>query len=78
LISHAGIWTGTILVAAWFSGIHSTYFDVATLLIVHAVADYAKAKPLGFYKRLDPMGMGLFIDQMIHVVQIIVFLSYKV
>lgn len=73
LLSHAAIWTGTILVAAWFAGIQSTVVDVMTLFVVHAVADYAKAKPLGFYKRLDPLGWGLWIDQMIHLLQIGVF-----
>jgi len=77
LASHAGIWTGTILVVAWFAGISSDIYDVLFLFLIHAVADYAKAKPLGIYKRLHPLGWGLFLDQMIHVAQILVFMYVK-
>lgn len=70
LLSHAGIWTGTICVALVLLGIPFTVWDVAFLFLVHSVADYMKAKPIGFYKRLNPLGWGLFIDQMIHVAQI--------
>lgn len=77
LVSHAGIWTGTILTAAHFLGYSVTLIDVISLFAVHAAADYMKAKPLGFYKKLDSLKAGLFIDQMIHVAQILVFLLYK-
>ncbi|HJV44581.1 MAG TPA: DUF3307 domain-containing protein [Bacillota bacterium] len=77
LVTHAGIWTGTILIAATFAGITVNYFDVFSLFIVHAIADYAKARPVGFYKRLDPLGLGLMIDQMIHMLQIILFMASK-
>ncbi|KYC77095.1 hypothetical protein B4092_4832 [Bacillus licheniformis] len=36
-----------------------------------------KAKPLGFYKKLNPLGTGLAIDQGIHILQIIILLTYK-
>jgi predicted dehydrogenase len=77
LFTHAGIWTGTILTAAYLIGINVTIFDVVTLFIVHAVADYAKAKPMGFYKKLDSLKGGLLIDQLIHLLQLIVLLTYK-
>lgn len=77
LVSHAGIWTGCICTALWLMGIPVGLFDVVWLFLVHAVADYMKAKPLGFYKRLDPLGKGLFIDQMIHVAQILILMAYK-
>ena len=77
LFVHAGIWTGTILTAVYLLGVSVTFFDVLTLFIVHFLADYAKAKPIGFYKRLDALKGGLLIDQLIHVAQILVLMSYK-
>lgn len=77
LVSHAGIWTGVILTAVHLLGYDVTLFDVVSLFTVHAIADYAKAKPLGFYKKLDVLRGGLLIDQSIHLVQIIVLLAYK-
>ncbi|MES9681745.1 DUF3307 domain-containing protein [Gottfriedia acidiceleris] len=77
LFSHAGIWTGTILTFAYLLGYNITLLDVATLFIVHAIADYAKAKPLGFYKKLDSLKGGLLIDQSIHIIQILVFMATK-
>ncbi|PFD89210.1 hypothetical protein CN306_18740 [Bacillus thuringiensis] len=77
LATHAGIWTGTVLIAAHFLGYNITYIDVTWMFIVHAVADYMKAKPVGFYRKLDSLKSGLLIDQSIHVLQIIVFLIYK-
>lgn len=76
LATHAGIWTGTVLIAAHFIGYSVDLFDVFFLFIVHAIADYLKAKPLWFYKKLNPLGWGLAIDQLIHVVQILVFLLF--
>ncbi|UUG68118.1 DUF3307 domain-containing protein [Bacillus phage PK-3] len=78
LATHAGIWTGTICTALWLMGLSVTPIDVAWLFVVHAVADYLKAKPVGFYKKLNPLGAGLAIDQLIHIGQIIVLLAYKV
>ena len=70
LVSHAGIWTGTICVALVLLDVPFTPLDVAFLFIVHAIADYMKARPVGFYKKLNPLGTGLLIDQLIHVLQI--------
>lgn len=77
LFSHAGIWTGTILTAVHLLGFDVTLFDVVSLFVVHAIADYAKAKPLGIYKDMNSLKEGLLIDQLIHLLQIIVLLSYK-
>ncbi|MEC1179007.1 DUF3307 domain-containing protein [Metasolibacillus meyeri] len=76
LCSHAGIWTGTVLIAAHLIGYSVDLLDVLILFTVHALADYLKAKPIGFYKKLDPLGMGLFIDQSIHILQIIIFMLF--
>lgn len=76
LLSHAGIWTGTILIAAHFIGYSVDLWDVFILFSVHAVADYLKAKPVGFYKKLNPLGLGLWLDQSIHVLQIIIFIFF--
>lgn len=77
LVSHAGIWTGTILVATHLLGFDVTLFDVVWLFIVHAVADYLKAKPVGVYKKLDSLKGGLLLDQSIHVIQILILMAYK-
>ena len=76
LATHAGIWTGTVLIAAHLIGYSVDLSDVFILFVVHAGADYLKARPLWFYKKLNPLGWGLAIDQLIHVVQIIVFLLF--
>lgn len=78
LFSHAGIWTGVISVASWLIGIPINLFDIVFLFGVHYVADYAKAKPVGIYKRLNPLGKGLLLDQFIHVLQILLLLVMKV
>ena len=76
LATHAGIWTGTVLIAAHLIGYSVNLSDVFILFIVHAVADYMKARPLLFYKKLNPLTWGLAIDQSIHVVQILIFLLF--
>ncbi|GIN67061.1 hypothetical protein J41TS2_24820 [Bacillus sonorensis] len=77
LATHAGIWTGTICTALWLMGLSVTLTDITWLCIVHAIADYLKAKPVWFYKKLNPLGSGLLIDQVIHILQIIILLVYK-
>lgn len=77
LFTHAGIWTGTILTAAYLLGYDITILDVCILFAVHALADYAKAASIGIYSRLDPLKGGLLLDQSIHVLQILVFMATK-
>lgn len=77
LATHAGIWTGTILVAVHLLGFDVTLIDVAWLFIVHAVADYLKAKPVGVFKKLDALKGGMLLDQSIHLIQILILMSYK-
>ncbi|GAB7387372.1 hypothetical protein BSNK01_12080 [Bacillaceae bacterium] len=77
LATHAGIWTGTVLTAAYLLGYAVTVFDVLILFVGHAIADYAKAKPIGIYKELDGLREGLLLDQSIHVLQIIGLLVTK-
>lgn len=75
LLSHAGIWTGCICVAGYLTGLEVTYFDIALLFSVHAIADYLKANKLLWYKNLDVLKSGLLIDQLIHVGQILIFMG---
>lgn len=77
LVSHAGIWTGIILLAVHLLGFDVTVFDVVSLFVVHAIADYLKAKPVGIYKKLDSLKGGLLLDQLIHLVQLVILMSYK-
>jgi hypothetical protein len=77
LVSHAGIWTGVIATAAHLIGIDINVIDVAWLFVVHALADYFKAKPVGIYKNMDSLKGGLLLDQAIHLAQIIILLACK-
>lgn len=74
LISHAGIWTGCIAIAAYLIGFNIGMVDVALLFIVHAVADYLKATNKLWYKKLDALKGGLLSDQLIHVGQILLLI----
>lgn len=77
LFSHAGIWTGTVLTAAYLCGYPITSWDVFSLFAIHALVDYSKANRLGFFKKLNPLGAGLAVDQGIHILQILSFLYTK-
>lgn len=76
LVTHAAIWTGTISVAFFLLGFTVTIPMILSLFIVHAIADHMKAAKVGFYKKLDPLGAGLAIDQLIHVGQILSLLIF--
>lgn len=78
LATHAAIWTGTICTALWIMGIDVTLLDVLWLFVVHAFQDYLKAKPVGIFKKWNPLGKGLLVDQLVHVGQIVVLVLYKV
>ena len=75
LFSHAGIWTGCIAVTGYLLGFDVGYVDVLLLFGIHAIADYLKAKPIGIYKKLDSLKGGLLLDQSIHLLQILLFIS---
>lgn len=75
LFSHAGIWTGCIALTGYLLGFDVDYVDISLLFIIHAVADYLKAKPIGIYKKMDSLKEGLLLDQCIHLLQILLFIS---
>lgn len=77
LVSHAGIWTGVICVTTYLLGASVNLLDITWLFIIHAIQDYMKAKPLIFYKKLAPSKGGLLIDQLVHIGQILILISYK-
>jgi hypothetical protein len=77
LLTHAAIWTGTILTAVHLLGYSVTFFDVTWLFSIHAWQDYRKAKPMGIYHGLDPLKGGLLLDQSVHLVQILILMAYK-
>lgn len=74
LFTHAGIWTGCIATAGYLMGYHIGYFDVAFLFVIHAIADHLKATNKLWYKNMDALKGGLLSDQLIHVVQISLFI----
>jgi hypothetical protein len=71
LLTHAGIWTGTISVTWFLLGYEVSYMMVASLFIVHTVLDYLKATNKLFYKKFDSLKGGLLLDQLFHVLQIV-------
>ena len=74
LVTHAGIWTGCIATAGYLVGYNVDIIDVVLLLSVHALADYLKAANKLWYKGIDNLKGGLLLDQMIHVIQILLFM----
>jgi hypothetical protein len=74
LITHAGIWTGCIATAGYLIGYNVGFLDIALLFVVHTVADHLKATGKLWYKNLDALKEGLFIDQSIHLMQIAIFI----
>jgi hypothetical protein len=76
MITHCGIWTGCIAIAAHLVGLRIDAFDVVFLFVVHWLADTAKAR--GWYRNADPLGWPLWADQGIHLVQLLVlYVSFK-
>ena len=78
LLTHAGIWTGTITLALKLLGYHPTFWAVVFLFVIHAIADKLKASNLLWYKHMDSLRTGLLIDQLIHVAQILVVMAWLV
>lgn len=77
LFAHAGIWTGVILVTVFLLGYEVNIIDITWLFIIHAIADYSKANKIWVYGKLNPLGLGLLLDQTIHVLQIAILVIYK-
>jgi hypothetical protein len=74
LLSHAGIWTGCIATAGYLLGYSIDLIDIGLLFVIHVIADYLKATNKLWYKNMDNLKGGLLIDQLIHVLQILVFI----
>ena len=74
LLSHAGIWTGSITVAGVIMGLNIGVIDIIFLLLIHTVADHLKATNRLWYKHLDSLKGGLLSDQLIHIGQIIILM----
>lgn len=77
LFSHAGIWTGVVLTAVHLLGYPVHLLDIVWLFVIHAAADWMKARSLWFYKRLNPLSAGMLLDQLIHLAQILILADYK-
>jgi hypothetical protein len=71
MITHVWIWTGFICLGLFLLKIPFTNLEVILLFTVHYMADTLKAKNIWFYKKLNPLGSGLLVDQLIHVAQIV-------
>ena len=73
MISHCGIWTGCICVAAHLCGLHINGCDVTILFAGHFLADEFKCR--GWSLSFNPLGLPLWIDQIIHVGQILFLMA---
>jgi hypothetical protein len=78
LLTHAAIWTGCISVGGLLLGLPIGFIDIASLFIVHAIADHLKATSKLWYKKMDALRGGLLVDQLIHVLQIIVLITTNI
>lgn len=78
LFTHAGIWTGCIVVAGYLLGFNIGYLDITLLFAIHAIADYLKAANKLWYKKLDTLKGALLSDQLIHVGQILLFIFMNI
>lgn len=82
MLVHCGIWTGCVATAAHFAGVPVHPYSIILLFFIHYLADMFKA--CGFYEDLapmflwysevDPLGVPLWIDQLIHVGQLLLLL----
>lgn len=75
LITHAGIWAGTVALAGHLIGFDITLLDISLLFLVHALADWLKATGKLWYVGTDALKEGLLVDQLIHVVQILILIK---
>lgn len=75
MMAHVSIWTGMICIGGYLLGFDIDNVDIISLAVVHGVADLFKANNMWFYKKLDPLGSGLYVDQSIHLLQILVFIG---
>ncbi len=71
MISHCGIWTGCICVATHLCGLHINGCDVTILFAGHFLADEFQCR--GWSLNFNPLGLPLWIDQIIHVGQILMY-----
>src|SRR5699024_1551322 len=74
LFAHAGIWNGCIAVAGYLIGFDVGLFDVTLLFIIHTIADYLKGNNRLWYRKVNPLKVGLLSDQTIHIGQIFLFI----
>ena len=74
LLTHVGIWTGTVALAGYFIGFDVNMLDILLLFTVHLLADGMKAKGKLWYAKMDALKEGLLVDQAIHVIQILIFM----
>lgn len=75
-ISHAGIWTGTILVAVYLLGFSVTFLDASFLFVAHLIVDYMNTKSIGIYRNLN-FYKSVLLDQLIYILLILVLMLVK-
>lgn len=75
LLTHAGIWSGTLALAGHLIGFDINILDIGLLFTVHLIADWVKATGKLWYAKMDELKEGLLIDQLIHLVQILILIK---
>jgi Protein of unknown function (DUF3307) len=71
MTAHVSIWTGLIATGLYIVQGSLSWWELIFLFFVHFIFDVMKARSIGIYKLLDPMKGGLWLDQIVHLVQII-------
>ena len=78
MATHCAIWAGCVCTAGYLCGFNVVWADAVFLFVVHYIIDSFKAR--NFYATYlgleDPLGAPLWIDQALHVVQLLLFWSF--
>ena len=73
LFAHVAIWTATLSITGLFLQLNITApIILGVMLIPHFIIDYIKARNLLWVKKISPTA-SLYIDQLLHAIQIIIF-----
>lgn len=75
LFVHSAIWGLGMSFALIIVGLFA-WWKVLFLVIGHYIIDYLKCRKVGFMKKLDPLRGALYIDQGLHVLQIVTVIKF--
>lgn len=76
LFVHSAIWGLGMYFALCATGLSTETWKITFLVFGHYVIDYLKCRKVGFMEKLDPLKGALYIDQFLHVLQILVVIKF--